>query len=287
MMKKIQGGIFSSILCGAFSTMMFPGCTGNHSAGKGGVSVDSVPIDTTVYLDAANPGSPNCQIKLCFKYLKSDPYDSLTQVINQTLEEAFFSAHAGMASPQAFVSAIKESLVHDYLKDVEDSYQADVKNGMKADEIPNWYNYEFEIRSQLEGGKDNIWNYSVTTFQYTGGAHPNTWARWVNVDARDGHGLTKEEVFQKGADEEICKRIFVQLLADVNRKLETDTLTCLEGLNEVGVLLDTDLYIPDNFLLGKKGVTFLYNTYDIAPYYMGRFELTVPYKEIDIYLNKK
>ena len=184
-MKKIQGGIFSSILCGAFSTMMFPGCTGNHSAGKGGVSVDSVPIDTTVYLDAANPGSPNCQIKLCFKYLKSDPHDSLTQVINQTLEEAFFSAHAGMASPQAFVSAIKESLVHDYLKDVEDSYQADVKNGMKADEIPNWYNYEFEIRSQLEGGKDNIWNYSVTTFQYTGGAHPNTWARWVNVDARD------------------------------------------------------------------------------------------------------
>ena len=73
----------------------------------------------------------------------------------------------------------------------------------------------------------------------------------------------------------------------MNRKLETDTLTCLEGLNEVGVLLDTDLYIPDNFLLGKKGVTFLYNTYDIAPYYMGRFELTVPYKEIDIYLNKK
>jgi hypothetical protein len=45
--------------------------------------------------------------------------------------------------------------------------------------------------------------------------------------------------------------------------------------------------VPDNFLLEKEGVTFLYNTYDIAPYYMGRFQLTVPYEEINTYLIKK
>lgn len=287
-MKKIQGGIFSSVLCGAFSAMILPGCTGSHSAGKNGVSVDSIVTDTVVCLDAANSKSPQCQIKINFKYLKpAEAGDSLTEVINKVLEETFSSAHAGALSPQTFVTSIKESLAGDYLKDVQESYLTDVKNGMKEDEIPNWYNYEYAINSELKEGKDSIWNYAVTTFQYTGGAHPNTWARWVNVNATDGKSLSKDGVFVKGSEEKICQLLLPQLLAEANKKLETDTLTCLEGLQSAGILLDTDLYVPDNFLLEKDGVTFLYNTYDIAPYYMGRFQLTVPYQEINAYLIKK
>ena len=287
-MKKIQRGLFPSVVCGLFSTMMLPGCIGNGTAGGNEVSVDSIPMDTTVYLDEANTESPKCQIKINFKYLKSvDKNDSLTQVINRVLEDAFSSAHAGAASPRAFVSSIKESLAGDYLKDVQGSYQTDLKNGMKPDEIPNWYNYEYEINSELQVGKDSIWNYAVTTFQYTGGAHPNTWAQWVNIDAANEKKLDKSEVFAKGTEEDICRLILDKLLAEANKKLETDTLTCVEGLQAVGILLDTDLYVPDNFLLEKEGVTFLYNTYDIAPYYMGRFQLTVPYEEINTYLIKK
>ena len=106
-MKKIQRGLFPSVVCGLFSTMMLPGCIGNGTAGGNEVSVDSIPMDTTVYLDEANTESPKCQIKINFKYLKSaDKNDSLTQVINQVLEDAFSSAHAGAASPRAFVSSI-------------------------------------------------------------------------------------------------------------------------------------------------------------------------------------
>lgn len=285
MTKKMSGGVISFILCGALSTLMLPGCTGHRTVKDNRASVDSVSMDTTVYLDKENPESPQCQVKISFKYLKSaQENDSLTEAMNQVLEEAFSNAHAGAASPEAFVASVKESLVSDYLRDVQASYQTDVKNGMKADEIPNWYNYEYDIDSKLKEGKDSIWNYTVTTYQNTGGAHPNTWDRWINVDARNGHCLTKEDVFRKGTDQEICKQILVRLLAEANKKLETDTLTCVAGLNEMGILLDTDLYVPDNFLLEKDGVTFLYNRYDIAPYYMGQFELKVPYEEIGTYL---
>lgn len=288
-MKKIQRGIFPSILLyGALSAMVLPGCIGNRSAEGSRTSVDSIPVDTVVQLDASNPESPQCQIKINFTYLKSaEANDSLTDVINKVLEEAFSSAHAGAASPETFVSSIKESLVSDYLRDVQTPYQADVKNGMKPDEIPNWYNYEYEITSTLTEGKDSIWNYAVTTYENTGGAHPNTWSHWVNVDATSGKSLSKKDVFVRGTDEKICQLILPQLLAEANRKLNTDTLTCVAGLQEVGMLLETDLYVPDNFLLGKDGVTFLYNRYDIAPYYMGAFELTVPYQEISTYLIKK
>lgn len=287
-MKKIQGGVISFIFCGALSTTMLPGCTGRRTVENNRAVVDSVLMDTIVYLDKGNTESPKCQVKINFKYLKSaQANDSLTEVINKVLEETFSSAHAGAVSPVAFVSSIKESLASEYLNDVQKNYETDVKNGMKADEIPNWYNYEYDINSELTEGKDSIWNYKVTTFQNTGGAHPNTWGRWVNVDATNGKILDKKNLFVKGTEEKICGLILPQLLAEANKRLETDTLTCVEGLNQVGILLDTDLYIPDNFLLGKDGVTFLYNRYDIAPYYLGQFELTVPYSEIETYLIKK
>ena len=77
-MKKIQRGLFPSVVCGLFSTMMLPGCIGNGTTGGNEVSVDSIPMDTTVYLDEANTESPKCQIKINFKYLKSaDENDSL------------------------------------------------------------------------------------------------------------------------------------------------------------------------------------------------------------------
>lgn len=288
-MKKLRRGMFPSILlCGAFSTMVLPGCTGNRSAEVDRMAVDSILQDTTVYLDKENPESPTCQIKINFQYLKSaEADDSLTEVINKVLEETFSSAHVGAVSPESFVASIKKSLVNDYFRDVQTPYQTDVKNGMKPDEIPNWYNYEFEIVSELTEGKDSIWNYAVTTYQNTGGAHPNKWGNWVNVDATTGKSLSKKEVFVKGSEDKICELILPQLLAEANKKLETDTLTCVEGLKEMGMLLETGLYIPDNFLLGKDGVTFLYNRYDIAPGYMGGFELTVPYQDIDAYLIKK
>ena len=37
-------------------------------------------------------------------------------------------------------------------------------------------------------------------------------------------------------------------------------------------------------MLGKDGVTFYYNRYEIAPYSAGDFSLTVPYDDINVYL---
>lgn len=68
------------------------------------------------------------------------------------------------------------------------------------------------------------------------------------------------------------------------QKMETDTISSIEGLQSVGILLDTDIYIPENFMLGKDGVTFYYNRYEIAPYSAGDFSLTVPYDDINVYL---
>ena len=76
---------------------------------------------------------------------------------------------------------------------------------MKAEDVPAWYNYEYQIKTALEAGKDStVWNYSVVNFQYTGGAHPNTLAKYMNINAQTGKLLllmmySARKIMQKSA----------------------------------------------------------------------------------------
>lgn len=183
------------------------------------------------------------------------------------------------------MATLTNDFIQNYHTDVKELFEADMHNGMKAEDVPAWYNYEYQISTTLEAGRDsNVWNYTAVNFQYTGGAHPNTYAKYLNFDAKTGKKLTADEVFAKDGEAKICSLILQKLIEEVNKKMETDTITSVEGLQSVGILLDTDIYIPENFLLGKDGVTFYYNRYEIAPYSAGDFSLTVPYDEISAYL---
>ena len=120
-----------------------------------------------------------------------------------------------------------------------------------------------------------------------GGAHHKTTIKLANILADSGKVLTKEIVFRKDKEKDIIELIMKHLIDEVNQRLETDTITSLEGLRENGALLDVDLYIPENFLLLEDRVSFLYNRYDIAPYSMGEFIIDVPYAEIETMLNRE
>jgi hypothetical protein len=66
-----------------------------------------------------------------------------------------------------------------------------------------------------------------------------------------------------------------------------ESIKTLEDLHNKGILQLTNMYIPDNFLLGKDKIQFLFNRYDIAPYAAGEIILEVPYEEIGHCLNNK
>jgi hypothetical protein len=44
--------------------------------------------------------------------------------------------------------------------------------------------------------------------------------------------------------------------------------------------------VPENFLLLKDEVRFVYNRYDIAPYSLGAIELSLPYSEVEEFIDK-
>ena len=283
-MKK-RTVINTAIACGAAVCFSLQSCENTETVKPAKIS--SIQADTLVALKAGDEASPKCKVSIDYMYLQpGDEKDSISSIINSKLQRiAFGEAYSDMKPGEA-ISSVVNKYVQNYQKELTKFYEADLHNGMKPEDIPAWYNYEYEITSELNLNNDSIWNFSVNTFKDTGGAHPNTTIKWANLLAKSGKVLTKELVFRKDKEKEIIDLILKHLIDEVNQRLETDTITSLEGLKENGALLDVDLYIPDNFMLLEDRVSFLYNRYDIAPYAMGEFIIDVPYAEIETMLNR-
>ena len=276
-LKNLLKGI---ITCSSIACITLTSCKQPAVITKS--EITSLQLDTTIFLKTQTQDSPNCHITIDYMYLKpSSDKDSLSHRINQTLQRFTFGTDYQNTTPEGLMSQIQSHYANSYRKELLPYYEADIKSGIKKEEMPPWYNHEYMITSELKLSRDSIYNYAVNKYEFTGGAHPNTYATWTNINANTGKELKRTDVFVEGSEKEIIKLIELHLLADVNRRLETDTITSLQGLWDNGILLNVDLYVSNNFLITDEGVKFLYNRYDIAPYVVGDFQLNIPYAEIE------
>lgn len=274
-----KGLLLTFLVCCTLAGISLQGCTERKATPKG--EICEIKADTSIFLKEGDKQSPTCDVKIQFKHLQPvSAEDTLSRQINKQIQRVAFGSDYSELSPQEAVERKCQSYFSDYRKEVKSYYEAEIKSGMSYQDLPAWYNYTYEINTDLRIVQDSIVNFSVTHYDYTGGAHPSTFTTWTNFNILTGKILTKKEVFQENTDPKIIELIQKSLLTEANRRLETDTITSLQGLRENGVLLNVDLYVPENFLITAEGISFLFNRYDIAPYVVGDFQLDIPYTEI-------
>ena len=102
----------------------------------------------------------------------------------------------------------------------------------------------------------------------------------MNFDFATGKYLSKEELFLPSAKAAIESLLLDKLIRLQAEQHPEQNVSTLEDLQKLGFLQMTNIYIPDNFLLTKEAVLFLFNRYDIAPYSAGEIVIKVPYEEI-------
>jgi hypothetical protein len=167
---------------------------------------------------------------------------------------------------------------------MQELYAADLKNQVSEDELPSWYNRAYDLKTQLIDGREGILCSSTSIYEFAGGAHPNSWEIWMNFRLSDGHLLTTDEVFIPTLQEEVSNRLLDALILWAQKELDNKNIKTISDLQNEGLLLTSQLYIPENFLLLPEEVRFVYNRYDIAPYALGAIELSLPYKEIEEFM---
>lgn len=233
--------------------------------------------------------APYCDFKLKYTYIDESNEDSIAKSINKTIRKQIFGQSEDVTDAQNAVDSYYNNYIASYKDEIEDLFKQDLKSNRGADEIPSWYNYEYYQETSVEQGKPGFLNYKSVVTDYRGGAHPNTVETWLCIDLKTGKLLTFDDLFIPGAKDQILPLIkdeLVKLKAEQHKDLNIKTF---DDLKEEGILLifnGEDILVPDNFILGVDGVTFLYNRYDICPYVEGSTEITLPYSAISRYMTK-
>ena len=207
--------------------------------------------------------------------------DSIAQLINRAVQREFLGADYAGLVPQAAVDSFKNVCQRDYRTEVGALYRADLDKSASRESMPAWYGQTYsQVTFIEEGHAGMVLNASANYFVDMGGAHPHQCSIWLNFDANTGKLLAKEDVFKPEAVKDIERMLLGKLIALQAELNPEEQVKTLEDLNRIGFLQLTPMYIPDNFLLGKDKVMFLFNRYDIAPYSAGEIVLELTYEEI-------
>lgn len=229
--------------------------------------------------------SPFCDFSIDYTYLNEEG-DSVASLINRAIQREFLGEEFAPLTPEVAVDSFMNVYIRDYKQETGELYQVDLaRNGAEAD-VPGWYAQTYSLVSFVEEGRGGTVNVSANWFIDMGGAHPNQWSRWMNFDFETGKLLTTEDVFLASAKEDIERMLLDKLIRRTSDEHPEETIRTLEDLQQKGYLQLTNMYIPHNFLLSKKGMLFLFNRYDIAPYSEGEIVLEVPYEEIGQWMKK-
>ena len=177
-----------------------------------------------------------------------------------------------------FMSFPEDSLLNYYAIELGREYIDN--NADFAKKISDDSRLAFNNSIVLEGfallNDENIFSYGISRFVDFGGAHPIKTRLFYNFNLKDGKVIFEDDNFTAGYQTELTEIIKNKLLQDNNQNAETPHLESLDN----SVYFSDEIKPNGNFYINDESICFVFNPYEIAPYYIGETEVVLPYKLI-------
>lgn len=183
---------------------------------------------------------------------------ALADSINKTLITAVFN---GKSFAQAFA----------------DSFVVRAKDATGGASFNGW-SYEANAGVLLNNGKLFVLQTDLSS--YTGGAH-GSYATLCYNFTKDGKQLTWDDIIETEMKDSLVR------LNESTLRIENE-IPEGQSWEDAGFFVDsTRMPLPAMFAFDKKGVTMIYNQYEIAPYVMGIISYTIPYNKLNGLIKKE
>ncbi len=140
------------------------------------------------------------------------------------------------------------------------------------------YYYDAWREAELCRVDESVVSFAILSYAYTGGAHGNSGYTGVTFDSQSGSILTLSDIltdedgFQAAAQQWIVEK----LAADHGDELFEDYAETVATMWEA----EPDWY------LDAKGITFVFDPYEVGPYAMGAAFVSCPYAEFAAYMKE-
>ncbi len=246
-------------------SLLLGACQKTHTAHIDGLTMRETSVDT-MYALGKDADAPSCHVALHMQYAEGKHAQKINTAI---LCSGILPPEYLPTNPTDIPSAVK-TFADQYIRRYRDTntplYKYDPTHG-KA------YGQRFRLTVSTLSQCQDILTYTAT-LKTQAGEQPETVQTIVrNIDARNGHTLTIDDIYIHGAGEYI-KAVIVKKLA---KRYRTDGL---DGLRSRQVFTGSEVYVPDNFIVFQDKVTFIYQQGEIAPHKEGELRITVSRADI-------
>ena len=237
------------------------------------IKFDKLEFKEKVYLFPDNDSTkPFANVEIEYNYPKSFKSKEDLARLQQIFNGTFFNDESyDLLSPKDALNKYVEDYTEEY-RELGNQYHEDMGN-MDGDNQPSWYWYQMAKTNEILFEDANILSYSVEHSDYTGGAHGSLNVLYFTINLTELTTITEEDIFKPNFHNELTAKIIKALMKDKGVN------TAEELLNE-GFFDINEIAPNNNFWINDKGVHYIYNQYEIAPYSMGPIEVTIPYEDI-------
>jgi hypothetical protein len=266
--KKIFGtfSVSALILTSAFSCNN----TGEQLISK--IGFDTLRIDDTFRLESGK-SLPEYRLTVDFVYPEISSDTAKLRSLQSALIGKFFADNFNSLTP-------KEALDSFALQ--QRSYFQSILSEEFLDEISlqdSVFAFYFNIKNKVVFCDGNLVSFLVENDGYEGGAHPYHNISGYVYSLAVGDFIT-EDAFA-GTDYRKNLAVIISEKIRKYRNCKED-----EKLEDVG--FDSNEILPNgNFTIDNQGITYYYNEYEIAPYYIGMTKVFIPFEELAIYLKSE
>ena len=237
------------------------------------IKFDTISLNDKIYLFPENDSTkPFANVEIDFTFPQSFKDRESLARLQEIFNGTFFNDESyGSLLPKEALSIYLENYAEEY-RELGNQYYEDMGN-LKGDNQPSWYWYQLHKDNELLFEDENILSYSVSHATYTGGAHGALQVLYYTIDLNSLTTITEEDIFVPNYHNFLTTNIINNLM----KKHGVDTP---EKLINEGFFNIEEIAPNNNFWIDDKGVHYVYNQYEIAPYSMGPIEVTIPYEDI-------
>lgn len=236
------------------------------------LTFDSIRINRVEHLfgDSAKPA---CNLIVNLAYPSSADNTILKDTLTKSILAFCLGEDYADMTPQKAVKNYSDNYVRNYRQELEPSFKKEMEVA-----VHDLYNYYKALRGRVHFFNGLLLTYQIDSNEYTGGAHNTCYSNIENYDLTKMRQLKLNDLFKPNFQSELTAIILKQLMNNVG-------VSTKEELQGKGYNTLNNLSPTDNFYLDKKGITFFYNVYEVAPCVAGPVIVMIPYSALQNIIN--
>jgi len=255
--------------------LLFFSCNNKAKSKDNEVVFDTINISKTDSIHYKK-SKLKCNLQLTFTYPVSCKKSSQLNDLQKLFIEKFFKTFPFKYSnlpPQEAMNSFSNQYINDFKSiKVDDYFNSDY---ILEDE--NNFLYELNLENTILYNRNNFISFIVKKTIYEGGAHGSNSIEGYVFDLNTGKLLTEEDFAGIKYRKNIAAVIIQKIAAS-------------KGLNDVSQLASLgyaaieEIAPNDNFTIDDNGITYYFNEYEIAAYFVGITEVFISYDELKAYI---